>query len=107
MTVPVGCGCGVSLCVRYGWRFLVGVACDSVSSPAAAWRLSFVLRSLVLTRAVCLLRILRVLFCGVAFCCARRGAARLFACRLCAAARLCVCLLLFVLFDGYCVVCVS
>ena len=38
---------------------------------------------------------------------ARRGAARLFACHLCAAARLCVCLLLFVLVVGYCVVCVS
>ena len=88
----VGCVCGVGMPL---WLCLVGAAAG-VSLRVGR----FLARArLVLGWACC------CVLPACPFAC--RGAARLFACRLCAAARLCVFLLRFVLLVGYCVVCVS
>ena len=87
------------------WRMVLFTGAARVCLSVRAWLC--VRWRVRVARLVCARAVVRLVSGGV-FCYARRGVpARLFACRLCAAARLCVCLLRFVLLVGYCVVCVS
>ena len=101
--MPVGCGCGVSLCLRVV-LFAGGCVCVYLCAPGFVNGVWWCVR---VARLVCARAVVRLVSGGV-FCYARRSVSvRLFVCRLQLVVARVAGLLRFILVVGYCVVCVS